>query len=185
MFSDPSGMNPVGSFLSWVCGRSCATFGRNLLPDQWRQDYDASTRGDKVAGVVAGAVFVAVAGCVVGGCAALAAWGAAGGTACTQTELCQDIQDTLMPGGQPLGSPGSSDIVRIVEGGEAEAQGLFDSLAQGAQQLQDTSYPGTLMKISDESFVGLRFVASNSPGTLATIDVNIPNIPIEEIKFNG
>ena len=32
--------------------------------------------------------------------------------------------------------------------------------------------------------IGLRTVATKSPGTVVTIDVNIPNIPITKIKIN-
>jgi hypothetical protein len=90
MLSDPTGLNPIGDFFRWVCGGSCADFARNLLPDQWRQDFNASSHSDKVAGVIAGAVVAGTIFCLFGGCEALAEWAIAAGSA--SAELSQDAE---------------------------------------------------------------------------------------------
>jgi hypothetical protein len=44
--------------------------------------------------------------------------------------------------------------------------------------------PGTWVDLPNGGGVGLRTDMTRSPGTAATIDVNIPNIQIDKIKFN-
>jgi RHS repeat-associated protein len=92
--------------------------------------------------------------------------------------------NTLMPGGNPIGTEGSDATIREVQGGLPEAQNFFNQVSSGGTPVQGSTYPGTLVQVPGGGTVGLRTVMSNSPSTAATIDVNIPNIPIRKIKFN-
>ena len=89
-----------------------------------------------------------------------------------------------MPGGNTLGQAGSDAAIREVQGGVNEAQALFNKLAQGGTPVTGSTYPGALVQLPNGGTVGLRTVMTASPGTAATIDVNIPNIPITKVKFN-
>jgi hypothetical protein len=96
----------------------------------------------------------------------------------------EGVGDLLMPGGNALGQAGSDETIREVQGGVNEAQTMFNELAQGGTPVTGSTYPGTLVQLPNGGTVGLRTVMTASPGTDATIDVNIPNIPITKIKFN-
>lgn len=93
------------------------------------------------------------------------------------------IDDILRPGGDLLGRAGSSSAIREVSGGLPEAQAMFTELTQGGTIVNST-YPGTLVRLPDGGTVGIRTQMSNSPGTEVTIDVNIPGLEIDKIKFN-
>jgi hypothetical protein len=48
-----------------------------------------------------------------------------------------------------------------------------------------SKYPGTLVTLPGGGTIGLRTAMTKSPGTIATIDVNVPGvIGISKIKFN-
>ena len=94
---------------------------------------------------------------------------------------CTDI---LMPNGQPIGTAGSKPSIREVKGDLADAQKMFDELTQGGQVANKPTYTGTWMNMPDGSGFGLRTKMAKSPGTVANIDVNVPNVPIGKIKFN-
>jgi hypothetical protein len=95
-----------------------------------------------------------------------------------------NINDILLPGGHPLGQPGSNPGIRELPGDLNDAQGLFNQLAQGGTPMSGSNYPGTLTQLPSGGYVGLRTYMTGSPGTAATVDVNIPGIPITGIKFN-
>lgn len=130
--------------------------------NQFQQKYDRLIQG-----VLVGAVAGGVGGRVI----------AAERGAASATEL-------LMPGGSPIGTAGSRAAIRELSGGTAEASQMFGRLTRGASDVTPAGYPGTLMELPTGGTVGMRTVMSRSPGTAATIDVNIPNVPIEKIKFN-
>jgi len=92
-------------------------------------------------------------------------------------------EDILMPGGEPIGTAGSSSDIREVPGGVAEAGEMFDHLTEGGTKISST-YPGTRVELPSGGTVGIRTKMTRSPGTAATIDVDIPGIPISKIKFN-
>jgi RHS repeat-associated protein len=94
------------------------------------------------------------------------------------------VSDLLTPGGSPLGTAGSNATIREVTGNLSDAQSLFNQLSEGGVPATSSSYPGTLVNLPNGGTVGLRTVMTNSPNTAATIDVNIPNVPISKIKFN-
>ena len=95
-----------------------------------------------------------------------------------------NIGNLLMPGGNLLGQAGSDASIREVQGGVSDAQALFDRLAQGGTPVSGSNYPGISVQLPNGGIVSLRTVMTRSPGTAATIDIDIPNIPIQKIKFN-
>jgi hypothetical protein len=95
----------------------------------------------------------------------------------------ESISDILQPGGNPIGKAGTDETIRELPGGLSEAQAMFDRLSQGATVVEQTPYL-TRVELSDGGFVQLRTVMSRSPGTAATIDVNIPGIDITKLKYN-
>ena len=94
------------------------------------------------------------------------------------------IESMLMPGGNVIGNAGSQAAIREISGGLSDAQSFFNQLSSGGETVSATTYPGTLVRLPNGGTVGIRTTMSNSPGTAATIDVNIPGIPITKIKFN-
>ena len=84
--------------------------------------------------------------------------------------LGRTVSGVLQNGGRSIGSAGLNQGVRVV-GNEAELQGLFNEISQGGTTVTGSSYPGTLVRLSDGSLVGLRG-ASRSGG--ATIDITGP-----------
>jgi RHS repeat-associated protein len=94
------------------------------------------------------------------------------------------IGKLLMPTGKPIGKPGTSPNIRELTGGKAKAERLFNQLAKDGVEVQSSGYPGKLVKLPGGSTVGLRTVMTKSPKTEATIDVNIPDVPITKLKFN-
>jgi hypothetical protein len=95
-----------------------------------------------------------------------------------------------MPGGKPIGVKGSgpraSARIREVAGGHPEAEGIFQELTQGGQDVTPVGYPGTLIELPDgRGTIGYRPASkSGSP----TIDVKAVDsmgqpIPIKKIKF--
>jgi hypothetical protein len=91
--------------------------------------------------------------------------------------------DILTPGGIPIGAEGSRPDIRVLPGGFDAARDTFDQLTQGGTVNPNTNYKGIQIRRSDGGIVGLRTEATRSPGTEATVDVNIPGIPIKKIKF--
>lgn len=83
---------------------------------------------------------------------------------------------------QTLGRTGSSQRIRLVDGGVQEAQALFQRLSRGGRVLPQTTYPGKLVEFANGARVGLRLKStSGSP----TIDVHsFPGFAQNlEIKF--
>jgi hypothetical protein len=60
---------------------------------------------------------------------------------------------------------------------------MFQRLSQGGTIVEQTATI-TRVQLADGGFVQLRTVMSRSPGTVATIDVNIPGLDITKLKFN-
>jgi hypothetical protein len=92
------------------------------------------------------------------------------------------IRHLLMPGGRLLGEDGSSSKVRILQGTTQDAEVLFSKLTQGAKV---SAHPGNsalgkLAYLPNGDYVGLRYISKSGP---PTIDINIPGIGINEIKF--
>jgi RHS repeat-associated protein len=165
-----------------------------LMPDGW-EGYEC--RDDVAKGMLSGA---AVASTVLGApvayeaagsalfniasripfVARLIGLGAASGTALRSREM---VRSALMPGGKAIGQAGTKEAIREVQGGLKEAKSLFQQLTAGGQTVK-SNYPGTLVQVEGGGTIGIRTVATGSPNTAATIDVNVPKIPIIKIKFN-
>ena len=94
-----------------------------------------------------------------------------------------DVSEILMTGGSPIGSAGSRATIRELSGGLDEATKMFGKLSRGGTMVP-SDYPGTLVRLPNGGTVGLRTIMSRSTGTVATIDLNIKNIPITKLKFN-
>lgn len=86
----------------------------------------------------------------------------------------------LSPGGSLIGATGSRASVRELPGGSKAALELFGRLAKGGERVRDTRYPGVMVRMADDAFIGYRPVSRSGP---ATIDVNIPGVAIDKIKF--
>ena len=109
----------------------------------------------------------------------------AAATSITPTAPGANCARLLLPQGKALGKAGSSEAIREVKGGLAEAQALFDELAAGGKIAEKPTYPGTWVDLPGGGGVGLRTEMSKSPGTAANIDVAVPAIPeVRKIKFN-
>src|SRR5262245_38837385 len=86
----------------------------------------------------------------------------------------------LMPGGQPVGAPGTRPEIRELPGGSSAAQSMFNQLSQGGTPHTPPNYSGTGTNLPSGGWVGLRPVSKSGP---PTIDVNVPGVPIDKIKF--
>ena len=91
--------------------------------------------------------------------------------------------DVLKPGGQNVGDPGKNSGVRILPGGEKEARELFDRLTagKGGQDITPEGRPGRVIRTPEGTF-GIRPSSKSGP---PTVDVNVPGLPLRELKFPG
>ncbi len=91
--------------------------------------------------------------------------------------------DVLKPGGQNVGDPGKNPGVRILPGGEQEARELFDRLTagKGGQDITPAGRPGQIIRTPEGTF-GIRPSSKSGP---LTVDVNVPGLPLRELKFPG
>jgi hypothetical protein len=87
----------------------------------------------------------------------------------------------LLPGGTPVGTPGSRPEIRELPGGQKAADDFFNDLTAGGTPVTVANYPGKMMDLPSGGRVGLRPVSKSGP---PTIDVDIPGIPIDKLKFN-
>jgi len=94
------------------------------------------------------------------------------------------IEDLLKPGGSLIGKAGTDETIRELTGGLPDAQAMFQQLGQGGRVVEQTSTITRVELANNGGFVQLRTVMSRSPGTAATIDVNIPGLDITKLKFN-
>jgi hypothetical protein len=88
--------------------------------------------------------------------------------------------DILMPGGAPVGTAGSRPEIRELPGGAGEARDLFDELTGGGTVVTQPGYPGVLKTLPGGGTVGFRPASRSGP---PTIDVNIPGLDIDKLKF--
>lgn len=94
------------------------------------------------------------------------------------------VDDVLMPGGNPIGTPGGRNKcrpdIREVPGGQKAAEGFFRDLVQGGSSNTPAGYPGIGMDLPGGGWVGLRPVSKSGP---PTIDVDVTGVPIKKLKF--
>lgn len=87
--------------------------------------------------------------------------------------------------GDLIGKSGSNACIRELSGGIDPAKSLWNRLvASGAKPVLGTSYKGMLMELPNGGTVGFRTMMTKSPGTAATIDVNVPSLFQGKLKFN-
>jgi hypothetical protein len=94
------------------------------------------------------------------------------------------VADAIAAGkAKDIGSRGSRDNIREVQGTQDDAQSVFNELAGSGQLLESPNYPRALVRRPDGTTVGYRPESKSGP---PTIDVNYPdkkgNI---KIKFTG
>ena len=103
------------------------------------------------------------------------------------------VQDILMPGNKPIGTPGTSNKIRELTGTWEDAYDLAQRVGDAAGGYTDITPPAyeakegimvRLIQLNSGGTIGIREIMSDSPGTNATVDVNIPGIPIKKIKYN-
>jgi len=94
--------------------------------------------------------------------------------------MSSNPSDLLTPGDIPIGTAGSRPEIRELPGGINAAQDLFDDLTDGGVETTPPGYPGVLKSLPGGGAVGLRPASKSGP---PTIDVNIPNLDIDKIKF--
>ena len=94
----------------------------------------------------------------------------------------QTPRDILMPGGRPIGQPGTSPGVRELPGGTQGAQDLFGQLTQGGTATNNPRYPGTQVALPNNGgTIGIRPVSGSGD---TAIDVNIPGLTdVTKIHF--
>jgi len=89
------------------------------------------------------------------------------------------IQDDVMPGGVPIGSPGNQRHVRVLPGGRKAAEAFFDRLSKGGTPNTPAGFPGRGVDVPG-GWIGFRPVSGSGE---PTIDIRIPGIPIRKLKF--
>jgi RHS repeat-associated protein len=82
----------------------------------------------------------------------------------------------LKPAGDLIGRAGSSNSIRVIEGGAGTAEKLFKDLTQGGKVLEKPGYPGTLVELPGGGVVGFRPTSRSGP---PTIDVNTPEFQLK------
>jgi len=96
------------------------------------------------------------------------------------------------PGGPKIGKPGGPNnnisTIRVITGGQLEAETFFRQLSAGGTDVTPAGTTGrTVIQLSGGGYVTFRTTSSGTPAgqtpPAATIDVNIPGITIREIKF--
>jgi RHS repeat-associated protein len=89
----------------------------------------------------------------------------------------------LKPAGKLIGSAGKSAGVRFLEGGLPAAQKLMGRLlSRGATRLTPVGSVAEKFALKEGGTVALRTVSS-TPGVVATIDIDVADVEIHEIKF--
>jgi hypothetical protein len=146
--------------------------GGRLLGAQLREEISgAAARGEGELGKEVAPAAGGAGAPAAEGVGATAAEGAGGPT----------VEEILTPGGRLIGRAGSSSAIRIVHGGPAEAEKLFQELARGGTDVTPPGHVGRLVKLPDNGgYIGYRPFSRSGP---PTIDVNVPGSPIREIKF--
>lgn len=94
------------------------------------------------------------------------------------------VEDLLVPGGTPIGSPGTTKEIRNVPGGLAAAEEMFEELARLGEKVERPSYPGQTAFLPVIGEVGFRPASRRGRGE-PTIDVNaiVAGVEIQKLKF--
>jgi hypothetical protein len=95
-----------------------------------------------------------------------------------RTSAAPTPYDILMPGGQPIGTQGSSPDIRELPGGPAASQDLFARLSRGGKPASRQKYDGPQYDLPGGGWVGRRTSRKSGDNP---IDVNIPKVPFKRI----
>jgi RHS repeat-associated protein len=91
-------------------------------------------------------------------------------------------ESILMPGGRPIGTAGTSEDIRVLQGGLTKGQSFFNDLTKGGQITGNPRYPGTQVRMPNGDIFGFRTVSTS--GSAAAIDVKSQAVPgIRKIHF--
>ena len=96
--------------------------------------------------------------------------------------LTKSPTEILMPNG-PIGQPGTSSGIRVLQGGSEAAEKLFGELTAGGVVVNKPGYPGTIVQLPEEGgTVGIR--PKSKSGDTA-IDINIPGLKgkVDKLHF--
>lgn len=99
--------------------------------------------------------------------------------------LMGQAANVLKPEGQLLGRAGTSNAIRMVEGGLSGARSTFNQAVRGGEIVQGTSYPGTLVRMSDNALIGLRETSTrgSQPPTIDLMGKGWKGFGAREFKF--
>jgi len=99
-----------------------------------------------------------------------------------------DPTDLFMPGGRPIGRPGSTPRTREVYASEATAQAFWDDVSMYATRSTTTDIPnGPIYRVdfADGGWASFRTWATRSGDqTIATIQVERAGVTFNKVKFN-
>lgn len=102
-------------------------------------------------------------------------------------EKADRLRELLIPGGEPVGSPGSGWRVRVVDGGLPAARDMFEGCKELGEVLKMERYDGIMLDLGNGDRVGIREVSGSGEPTL---DIRVQSMPdihseIRKIKFTG
>ena len=91
----------------------------------------------------------------------------------------------LKPGGRLLGQAGSDESVRVLTGGLAEAEAMFQQLSAGGRVVAQTSKLTRVELPNGAGFVQIRYKMTRSPNSVATLDVKARGLEgLKKVKLN-
>lgn len=100
--------------------------------------------------------------------------------AAVEVAAIKRVTDKVMPGGVPIGQPGTSEEIRVLPGGAQTAQELFDYLRVGGTVHMSTSNMTVISLPYDAGFITLRHVSGSKD---PAIDINVPGVSFDKIHF--
>lgn len=99
-------------------------------------------------------------------------------------DTLQHLEELLVPGGEPIGSSGTTKEIRNVPGGLAAAEEMFEELTSLGEKVERPDYPGQIARLPVIGEIGFRPVSIRGRGE-PTIDVNaiVAGVEIQKLKF--
>ncbi len=100
--------------------------------------------------------------------------------AAVEAAAIKRVTDKVMPGGVPIGQPGTSEEIRVLPGGAQTAQELFNYLRVGGTVHTSTPNMIVIRLPYDAGFITLRHVSESKD---PAIDINVPGVSFDKIYF--
>ncbi|QNN47081.1 hypothetical protein H9L17_02630 [Thermomonas brevis] len=99
--------------------------------------------------------------------------------------LMGQAANVLKPEGQLLGRAGTSNAIRLIEGGMAEAKATFSQATRGGEVVKNSTYPGTLVRVGENALVGFRESSTrgSQPPTIDLMGSAWKGFGAREFKF--